>query len=81
MSELEKLRAELKQLNSEYAKIKTLPPEERGEFGRTMNQKKQTLLAKLLKLNPKQKDADVESLDISAPAAPNQPIPVVKRGD
>lgn len=80
MSELEKLRAELKQLNSEYVKIKTLPPEERGEFGRTMNQKKQTLLAKIAQAESEAESADVESLDISAPAAPNQPIPVVKRG-
>lgn len=32
MSEIEKLKLELKNLNAEYAKIKTLPPEERGAF-------------------------------------------------
>ena len=30
MSKLENLKAELKLLNAEYAKIKTLPPAERG---------------------------------------------------
>lgn len=80
MSDVEKLRAELKQLNSEYAKIKSLPPEERGEFGRTMNQKKQKLLAEIEKAEAEAESLNVEPLDISAPTAPNQPLPEIKRG-
>lgn len=80
MSEVEKLRTELKQLNAEYAKIKTLPPEERGQFGREMNQKKQKLLAAIERAEADAKSLAVEPLDVSAPAAPNQPIPVIKRG-
>ena len=80
MSNLEKLRAELKQLNSEYAKIKTLPPEERGEFGRMMNQKKQKLLSEIERAEADAESVAVEPLDISAPAAPNQPLPVIQRG-
>ena len=45
MLKLENLKAELKLLNAEYAKIKTLPPAERGSFGRELNAKKQRLLA------------------------------------
>ncbi len=80
MSNLEKLRAELKHLNSEYAKIKTLPPEERGEFGRMMNQKKQKLLSEIERAEADAESVAVEPLDISAPAAPNQPLPVIQRG-
>lgn len=80
MSELEKLRAELKELNSEYAKIKTLPPEERGEFGRTMNLKKQKLIAAIARAEAAAEEAQIEPIDISAPAAPNQPLPAIPRG-
>lgn len=80
MSEIEKLRNELKNLNAEYAKIKTLPPAERGEFGRTMNAKKQALLEKIAAAEEASASANVAPIDISAPTAPNQPLPVIKRG-
>ena len=38
--ELEQLKAELKSLGEEYAKMKTLAPEERKAFGQALNQKK-----------------------------------------
>ena len=47
MEELEKLKLELKGLNSEYAKIKDVPAEKRGEFGRELNAKKNEILAKI----------------------------------
>lgn len=74
MSELEKLKLELKNLNAEYAKIKTLPPAERGEFGRAINTKKQALLSKLAAAEEALESETVEPLDVSAPCAPNQPI-------
>jgi len=80
MSEIEKLKAELKALNSEYAKIKDLPPAERGEFGRTMNAKKQKLLHDLEQAEAEVMSAQVAPLDVSAPAAPNQPLPQPPRG-
>lgn len=80
MSKIEQLRAELKQLNLDYAKIKTLPPEERGAFGREMNQKKQQLLAAIEEAEAEAVSAEVVPLDISAPAAPNEPIPQLARG-
>ncbi len=75
MSEVEKLKAELKALGKEYSKIKDLPPEERGEFGRKINQQKQTLLAKLATAEEAAESENIEPLDVSAPTAPNRPIP------
>lgn len=80
MSEIEKLRTELKRLNAEYAKIKTLPPAERGEFGRSMNAKKQVLLQQIAAAEAASESANLAPLDISAPTAPNVPIPLVERG-
>ncbi len=78
--DLEKLKAELKSLTAEYAKIKTLPPEERKDFGIKMNQKKQALLAKIAEAEAAAESANIEPIDISAPAAPNQPLPTLKKG-
>lgn len=80
MSELEKLKSELKNINAEYAKIRGLPPEQRGEFGRTMNAKKQAILAQIAELEAAAESENVEPLDISAPTAPNQPIPELHLG-
>lgn len=80
MSEVEKLKAELKSLTAEYAKIKSLPPEERKDFGIKMNQKKQTLLAQITEAEAAEESANIEPIDISAPTAPNQPLPELKKG-
>lgn len=80
MSELEKLKSELKKLNAEYAKIKELPPEQRGEFGRTMNAKKQQILAAIATAEAEAESDNVTPLDISAPCAPNQAIPTLHLG-
>lgn len=80
MSEIDKLRAELKALGSEYAKIKTLPPEDRSSFGKELNVKKQEILAKLARAEEDAANIDVDPIDISAPCAPNEAIPKVKRG-
>lgn len=74
MSEVEKLKSELKTLGKEYGKIKDLPPEQRGEFGRKINQQKQQILKKLAQAEEAAESESVEPLDISAPTAPNQPI-------
>lgn len=80
MSEIEKLKSELKNINAEYAKIKDLPPEQRGEFGRQINAKKQAILAKIAEAEEALESENVEPIDISAPTAPNQPLPEVKLG-
>ncbi|MBR3324079.1 phenylalanine--tRNA ligase subunit alpha [Candidatus Saccharibacteria bacterium] len=75
MDELTKLKQELKNLNAEYAKIKDIPAEKRGEFGRELNAKKMALLDKIMKAEEAQFDAEVKPLDITAPCAPNEPLP------
>ncbi len=75
MQELEKLKVELKNINAEYAKIKTIAPEKRGEFGREMNAKKNDILAKIAAAEEALLDAEVEPLDITAPCASNEPLP------
>ena len=65
--EILKLKEELKALNLEYAKIKTIPAEERKDFGIKMNQKKQEILAKIKQAEEAEEDANIEPLDITAP--------------
>lgn len=65
--EIEKLKKSLKELNSEYAKIKTIPVEERKVFGIEMNKRKQEILAKIKALEEAEEDKNVEPLDITAP--------------
>lgn len=77
MEELEKLKLELKSLNSEYAKIKDVPAEKRGEFGRELNAKKNEILAKIKEQEEHLLDVEVLPLDITAPCAPNEEIPSV----
>ena len=77
MEELEKLKLELKQLNLEYAKIKEIPAEKRGEFGREMNAKKTAILEKIQQAEMAALDAEVTPIDITAPTAPNEDIPEV----
>ena len=78
--EIEKLKEELKALNSEYAKIREIPAEERKAFGIQMNEKKQAILAKIAEAEAAAESADVKPIDITAPSAPNQEVPAIKRG-
>ena len=78
--EIEKLKEELKLLSKEYAKIKTIPVEERKNFGIEMNKKKQAILDKIAVLEAVAEDAAVEPIDITAPADLNAPISEPKRG-
>lgn len=80
MSELEQLKKSLKALNAEYAKIKTLPAEERKVFGQKINSEKQKLLQQISAIEESAEDDQTESIDIYAPTAPNQPIPRLKLG-
>ena len=43
MSSVEEIKANLKALNAEYAKIKTLPENERKSFGEELNKKREKL--------------------------------------
>ena len=73
--DIEKLKAELKAVNEEYAKIKDLPPEKRSDFGKKLNAKKAKILAQIADAANKLFDDNVEAIDITAPTAPNEPIP------
>ena len=75
MDEVEKLKAELKSLNAEYAKIKDVPTEKRSEFGKELNARKMALIDKIMKAEEARNDAEVSSLDITAPCAPNEDLP------
>ena len=68
MSKIEELKKELKDLGSEYAKIKTLPVQERKAFGEKVNQKKQAILAEITKLEDEDTEI-VEKIDLTAPFA------------
>lgn len=74
------LKKELKALNQEYAKIKTLPSEERRDFGVKMNEKKQELLRKIAEAEAEEEDAEVEALDITAPGEANGELPKIAKG-
>ena len=75
MQNLEKLKAELKALNAEYAKIKDVPVEERANFGKQLNIKKTELMNKIAEAENEALNVAVEPLDITAPTAPNEPLP------
>lgn len=77
MEELEKLKLELKSLNAEYAKIKEVPAEKRGEFGRELNARKMAILEKIAKTEEALLDEDVSAIDITAPTAPNETLPEI----
>ncbi len=75
MQNLEKLKAELKALNAEYAKIKDVPAAERADFGKKLNIKKNELLARIAEAENEAESVAVEPLDITAPTAANEPLP------
>ena len=77
MNELEKLKAELKALNGEYAKIKEIPAERRGDFGRELNAQKMAILEKIRLAEEAALDTAVEPLDVTAPCGVNEPLPEV----
>lgn len=73
MGRIEELKLELKNLGQEYAKIKTLPPEERKSFGEKINARKNELLAKIKALEEAAESENLEPLDLTAPFAENAP--------
>ncbi len=80
MSDLEQLKQSLKDLNAEYVKIKTLPSDQRGAFGRDLNAKKQKILQEIAELEAAEEDEQLPPIDIYAPTAPNQPLPRLHLG-
>lgn len=77
MTELEQLKTELQAVNAEYAKMRTVPPEQRAELGRQLNAKKQKLLAAITTAEQAAETAAVEAIDVTAPCGVNEPLPEV----
>lgn len=77
---IEQLKASLKKVNLEYAKIKTLPEAERKKFGDELNRKKAEIVAKIREIQEAEQFGEVEPIDITAPMAPNSEFEVRKRG-
>ena len=80
MSSVEEIKGKLKALNAEYAKIKTIPVEERKSFGQELNKKREKLQSELQAALDAAESKNVEPIDITAPSAPNQTIPKIPRG-
>ena len=58
-----------------YGLITTLPPEERGDFGKKINELKKNLEEAILERESELENATVESLDITAPCDVNSDKP------
>ena len=74
-NKIAELKAQLKQLNQEYSKIKDIPTEKRAEFGRTLNEKKQKIAAEIEALENEAESENIVALDITDPCAPNSSMP------
>ena len=75
MQELEKLKRELKRLNTEAAKIREIAMEQRAEFGKKLNAKKQEILARIAEIEKAALDVDVKPIDVTAWSGVNEPMP------
>ena len=75
MVEIEKLKAELKELNAKMVKIRDLAVDQRAEFGRRMNAQKNELLTKIKQAEMDAVNSDVESIDVTAWSGTNEPLP------
>ncbi len=80
MSNVEKIKAEIKALNAEYAKIKTIMKEERKAFGQELNKRRAALQKQLQQALDQETSEKITPIDITAPVAPNMDIPTYKRG-
>lgn len=69
------------ELKALYSKLPTLPAEEKRAFGQAINSLRQALEAKITELENAQIDAEVQPLDITAPADINQPLPILPPAD
>lgn len=77
MIEIEHLKQQLKKINAEYADIRNVAAERRAEVGRKINEQKQAILRQIAETERAMLDVAVEPIDITAPTAPNEPLPEV----
>lgn len=74
-NELSELKAELKAINLEAAKIRELPVEERANFGKKINARRQDILSKIAEAEKALLDVEVEALDVTAWSGVNESLP------
>ena len=75
MVEIEKLKAELKKVNLEAAKIREIAVEKRAEFGRKINARKMEIMAEIAAAERAAMDTAVEPLDVTAWSGVNEEMP------
>ena len=75
MATLQELKNELKALGAEYAKIKDLPADQRADFGKKINERKNQLNAEIAAAEAAAEQEDDAPLDISAPCDINGQMP------
>lgn len=80
MSDIDKIKQELKKLNLEYAKIKDLDPKDRKDFGIKLNKQREELNAKLEEAINAAEAGEVTPIDVTAPTDLNQNIKTIPRG-
>ena len=72
---ISELKKALNKLNAEYAKIRDIPSDKRGEFGRTLNQEKQNILDQIKASEDAKINQEVEPIDVTAFSANNEAMP------
>ena len=75
MVELEKLKQELKKINAEAAGIREMAKEQRAEFGRRINERRQAVLEQIKLAERAALDVEVEPIDVTAWSGTNEPLP------
>ena len=75
MLDIDNLKQELKKINGEAAKIRDLPVEQRADFGKKINAKRQEVLTKISEAEKALLDSAVEPLDITAWSGINESLP------
>lgn len=79
-NKIEKIKNEIKALNLEYRKLREVPKEERKAFGQKLNERRKALEVELRAAEAEAEAAEVEEIDLSAPAGVNAEIPTFRRG-
>ena len=74
MTDIERLKQELKKVNAEAAKIRELAIEKRAEAGRQINAKRQKILADIAAAQKALLDVDVKPIDVTAWSGVNEPM-------
>lgn len=75
MLELERLKNELKQINLDASKIRELEAEERAEFGRRINERRQEVLEQMREAQRAALDVEVTPIDVTAWSGINEELP------